>query len=74
MCIATFECTPECTCILGILAGMRPCGVIVLVGELFISESKTQVYGYLHQFLAMHPSVAKMIGKYVLYKFGSPQK
>ena len=47
----------------GILAGMRPCGVIVLLGELFISESKTQVYGYLHNFFAMHPDVAKCIGK-----------
>lgn len=46
-----------------ILAGMRPCGVIVLLGELFISESKTQVYGYLHNFFAMHPDVAKCIGK-----------
>ena len=43
------------------LAGMRPCGVIVLLGEHFISESKAQVYGYLHNFFAMHPDVAECI-------------
>lgn len=30
---------------LGILAGIWPCGIITLISELFISESKTQVYG-----------------------------
>ena len=29
----------------GILSGMRPCGVIVILTELFIAESKSQVYG-----------------------------
>lgn len=52
--------------LVGILAGMRPCGVIVLLGELFVSESKNQVYGYLHSFFAMHPDVAKSIGKHVI--------
>ena len=47
---------------IGIIAGMRPCGVIVLVGELFLSESKTQVYGYLHNFLTRHSTVAESIG------------
>ena len=36
---------------IGILAGMWPCGVITLIRELFIAESKSQVYGHLHQFL-----------------------
>ena len=39
----------------------RPCGVILLLGDLFIFELKTQVYGYLHNFFAMRPNVAKCI-------------
>ena len=35
----------------GILAGMRPCGTIVFLGELFGSESMSQVYGNIHTFL-----------------------
>ena len=27
---------------------MKPCGIILFVYELFISESKSQVYGILH--------------------------
>ena len=34
----------------GILAGMRPCETIVLLGELFGSESVSQVYGNIHIF------------------------
>ena len=30
---------------------MWPCGVITLIRELFNAESKSQVYGHLHQFL-----------------------
>ena len=33
----------------------------MLLGELFISELKTQVYGYLYNFFVMHPDVAKYI-------------
>ena len=36
---------------IGILAGIWPCGVITIIRELFIAESKSQVYGHLHQFL-----------------------
>ena len=36
---------------IGILAGMWPCGIITLVRELFLAESKSQVYGHLHQYL-----------------------
>jgi len=42
---------------------MRPCGVIVLLTELFIAESNTQVYGSLHNYYANHPNAAKRIGK-----------
>jgi hypothetical protein len=32
---------------------MWPCGIIVNIGELFNSESKSQVYGQLHSTLEM---------------------
>ena len=47
---------------IGILAGMRPCGVIVLLSELFTTESKTQVYGCLHNYYSRHPTTANKIG------------
>ena len=46
----------------GILAGMRPCGIIVLLNELFTAESKSQVYGCLHNYYRLHPSTAQSIG------------
>jgi hypothetical protein len=48
----------------GILAGIRPCGIIVMLTELFTSESKTQVYGALHSYVTACPKHAKNIGKY----------
>lgn len=47
----------------GILAGLRPCGVIVFLNELFTSESKTQVYGCLHNYYHKYPITANNIGK-----------
>ena len=41
----------------------------MLLGELFISESKAQVYGYLHNFFAMHPDVAKCIAIVIMEHF-----
>ena len=36
----------------GILAGIWPCGVITLIGELYVAEAnKTQVYGLLHSII-----------------------
>ena len=52
----------------GILAGMRPCGIVVLFTELFNAESKSQVYASLHEFLRRHSSVSKNIGKHYLSK------
>lgn len=46
----------------GILAGMRPCGIVLMLHELFTAESKTQVYGCLHNYYSLHPSTAKTIG------------
>ena len=48
---------------LGILAAMRPCGIIVFLSELFIAESTAQVYGCLHNYFAKYAAAAKQIGK-----------
>ena len=37
-------CTVTIVIIVGIMAGMRPCGMIVLLSELFISESTTGIW------------------------------
>lgn len=50
-------------CNIGILAGMWPCGTITLLRELFLAESKSQVYGHLHQFLQSVPSTASNLSK-----------
>ena len=47
----------------GILAGIRPCGVIVLLAELFTSESKSQVYAILHEFMRKHVCASDSLGK-----------
>ena len=36
----------------GVLAGMRPCGIVVMLKELFSAESKLQVYAALHELLS----------------------
>ena len=38
-------------CFAGILAGMWPCGILVLLSELFTSESKCQIFASLHELL-----------------------
>ena len=43
--------------LLGILAGLWPCGVITILSKLFVSESKAQVYGHLHNVLQVHPTL-----------------
>ena len=35
----------------GILAGIWPCGIIAVLSELYISESKSQVCGAIHSFM-----------------------
>ena len=47
----------------GILAAIWPCGVVMFVRELFVAESKSQVYGHLHQFLQSNPEVASRLSK-----------
>ena len=46
----------------GVLARIWPCGV-VLLRELFITESKVQVYGHLHEFLQEHPDTAQKLSE-----------
>ena len=48
----------------GILAGIRPCGIIVLLAELFTAESKSQVYANLHQLLRKNPCISKNLGTF----------
>lgn len=50
---------------IGILAGVWPCGVVAFLSELFISESKSQVYGALHSFYQLVPTTASSIGEYI---------
>lgn len=47
----------------GILAGMWPCGIITFIRELFIAESKSQVYGHIHQFLQNNSETASHLRK-----------
>lgn len=39
----------------GVLAGMWPCGILIMLKELFIAESKAQVYAVLHELLSSDP-------------------
>ena len=50
---------------IGVLAAIWPCGIITLVDELFIAESKTQVYGSLHSFLHCNPITTATIGNFI---------
>ena len=54
----------------GILAGIRPCGVIVLFAELFTAESKSQVYAHLHELIRKKPAFSNKLGKHIwLYMY-----
>ena len=46
----------------GILAGIWPCGVITLLDELYLAESKSQVYGSIHSFMHLNQSATSEIG------------
>ena len=37
----------------GILAFVKPCGIVIDLKELYGSESKSQVYGHLHDVLSL---------------------
>ena len=42
---------------------MWPCGTIVLLGELFPAESKSQVYAIVHEFLSKHTNLLDDLSK-----------
>ena len=49
----------------GILAAAWPCGTIILISELFRSESISQVYGNLHQYFNDNPMVLSKLGMHM---------
>ena len=48
------------------LAGVWPCGIITLLRELFVAESKSQVYGHLHQFLQDYSETANCLSVLII--------
>ena len=51
----------------GIMVGTKPCGTVVLFDELFGSESLTQVYGMLVEYLSRLPELGRHSLKNILY-------
>ena len=45
--------------------GMWPCGIILLVAELFCSESTFQVYASIHEFLWRNTKVSSTLSEFV---------
>ena len=50
----------------GILTGIWPCGIIIIAAELFLSESKSQVYGCVHNFSQANPVETSGISKLIV--------
>ena len=42
------------------LTGIWPCGIITVLSLLYIAESKTQVYGALHDYLSRNSSFSEL--------------
>ena len=42
---------------------MWPCGIIVVLAELFLAESKSQIYAIIHEFLCNHTGVLDDLSK-----------
>lgn len=51
----------------GIMVGTKPCGIVVLFEELYGSESLTQVYGMLVEYVANLPKTGRDALKHILY-------
>ena len=45
------------------MVGMRPCGLIILLAELFSAESISQIYANLHEHLRSNSNVASNLRK-----------
>lgn len=50
---------------IGLLAGIWPCGVIIMIDGLFLSENLSQVYGCLHGLFHTNPLTTGSIGMHV---------
>ena len=48
--------------------GTWPCGMVVMVGELFGAESKVQVYGNIHTFLQENSDAMTQLDIYICTK------
>ena len=48
------------------MLGAWPCGIIILLGELFGAESNSQVYAMLHTFLLKNSSSTKETRKFAV--------
>ena len=46
------------------MVGAWPCGTVTVIGELYGSESKPQVYGIVHTFLNKTMDSTKTLSKY----------
>jgi hypothetical protein len=53
----------------GVAAGAWSCGIVVLLGELFGCESKSQVYGMLHTFIQENEESTSQL-RYICYDDG----
>ena len=49
----------------GLLAGIWPCGMITMLSELYIAESKTQVYAALHDYLSRNSSIFSELSEFI---------
>ena len=49
--------------ILGILAGIWPCGTVTLIDELFRAEAKSQVYGSVHSLFYLNSNTLSDVSK-----------
>ena len=45
--------------IAGVLAGMWPCGIVIMLTELFTAESLSQVYAAIHELFTNHSAITK---------------
>lgn len=61
---STYQYSWHCSPNTGVLAGVWPCGVITLIGELFGSESLSQVYAFLHTFVHENGESLSDMSKY----------
>ena len=47
----------------GVLAGMWPCGVVIMLTELFTAESLSQVYAAIHELFTNHSTITENLSE-----------